>query len=50
MWNKSLLVSEGVSHVMTFDLDLYTFTPIAESGQFRPLRLGRGEGRVDHIL
>ena len=27
-----------------------TFTPIAESGQFRPLRLGRGEGRVDHIL
>ena len=27
-----------------------TFTPIAESGQFRPLRLGRGEGRVDRIL
>ena len=27
-----------------------TFTPITESGQFRPLRLGRGEGRVDHIL
>ena len=27
-----------------------TYTPIAESGQFRPLRLGRGEGRVDHIL
>ena len=27
-----------------------TFTPIAESGQFQPLRLGRGEGRVDHIL
>ena len=24
--------------------------PIAESGQFRPLRLGGGEGRVDHIL
>ena len=23
---------------------------LAESGQFRPLRLGRGEGRVDHIL
>ena len=27
-----------------------TFTPITESGQFRPLRLGQGEGRVDHIL
>ena len=27
-----------------------TFTPIAESGQFRPLGLGRGEGRVDYIL
>ena len=26
------------------------FTPIDESGQFRPLRLGRSEGRVDHIL
>ena len=23
-----------------------TFTPIAECGQFRPFRLGRGEGRV----
>ena len=27
-----------------------TFTPIDESGQFGPLRLGRSEGRVDHIL
>ena len=27
-----------------------TFTPVAESGQFRPLRLGREEGRFDHIL
>ena len=26
------------------------FTPRAESGQFRPLKLGRGEGRGDHIL
>ena len=24
--------------------------PITESGQFRPLRLGRGEGRFEHIL
>ena len=27
-----------------------TFTPIDESGQFQPLGLGRGEGRVNHIL
>ena len=27
-----------------------TFTPIAENGQFQPLRLDWGEGRVDHIL
>ena len=27
-----------------------TLTPIAESGQFRPVGSGRVEGRVDHIL
>ena len=27
-----------------------TYSPIAESGEFQPLRLGRDEGRVDHIL
>ena len=33
-----------------FDRTRDTFTPIAESGIFRPLKLGRGEGRVDHVL
>ena len=45
--------SENISmrrKMVLFEHTRDTFTPIAESGQFRPLGSGRGEGRVDRIL
>ena len=40
----------GEKKTVLFEHTRDTFTPITESGQFRSLRLGRGEARVEHIL
>ena len=52
-WLISSPYSENISmrrRTVLFEPTRDTFTPIAESGQFRTLGSGRGEGRVGRIL